>query len=526
VKAYRVHLRSGASQAPIDLLETRPLCVGRDPSCDVVLGSRAVSRRHVSLAVVEGGILVTDASANGVFAGGRRLFREACVLEAPFELRVGTDTLAVERADGPDPEPPPASPDAALRRRLHQILVDRLDLPRGGDTCREELRPRVAAVLEDVVREHAPHIPVGAARERLIGEIADEVLGLGALEPLLADPAVSEIMVVDPDTVFVERGGRLERAAARFSGPESLRAVIERILTPLGRRIDESNPMVDARLPDGSRVNAVIPPLAVRGPCVTIRRFGDRRLGMEDLVRFGSLSHEMARFLERSVRVRRNIVVSGGTGSGKTTLLGVLSAAIGDHERVVTIEDAAELRLSQEHVVTLEARPANIQGTGEIAIRDLVKNALRMRPDRILVGECRSGEALDMLQAMNTGHEGSMTTTHANSPAEAVARLETLCLMAGLDLPVRAIRAQIASSVHLIVQQSRFSDGTRRVVSIAEVAGLDDHGEVATREIFRFVRGRSEADGQIAGSHRPTGYVPSFIGDFIIHGVADAGDCL
>jgi pilus assembly protein CpaF len=329
---------------------------------------------------------------------------------------------------------------------------------------------------------------------------------------------VSEIMVVDPHNIFVERRGRMELSSLRFTDDQAVRAVIERIVTPLGRRIDESTPLVDARLRDGSRVNAVIPPLALKGPCITIRKFSKEPLRMADLVGFGSLSPRMARFLEMAVQVKRNIVISGGTGSGKTTLLNVLSGAIPARERVVTVEDAAELQLVQPHVVSLESRPPNLEGKGEYSIRDLVKNALRMRPDRIVIGECRGGEALDMLQAMNTGHEGSLTTTHANSPREAIARIETLCLMAGLELPVRAIRQQIASSIHLVLQQTRFADGTRRVQSIAEVTGIDDHGEIELQEIYSFRSDRSEFVA--------SGYLPTFVDRLLQAGLVQGGSVL
>jgi pilus assembly protein CpaF len=346
------------------------------------------------------------------------------------------------------------------------------------------------------------------------------------LEQLLADPEVGEIMVVDASTIFVERRGRIDRTGQRFTDDEAVRAVIERIVTPLGRRVDESNPLVDARLKDGSRVNAVIPPLALRGPCITIRKFSAGAIDIDRLVAQGSLCPRMAKFLVRAVRARKNIVISGGTGSGKTTLLNVLSREIAESERVITIEDAAELKLHQPHVVALEARPANMEGKGAITIRDLVRNALRMRPDRIVVGECRGGEAIDMLQAMNTGHEGSMTTTHANSPHEALTRLEMLCLMGGLDLPVRAIRGQIAASVNLLVQQTRFSDGTRRVTSIAEVVGIDDEGEIEAQEIFGFQRSGTSDTGQVQGEFRASGYMPRFIGEFIAKGLISDGDYL
>jgi pilus assembly protein CpaF len=390
----------------------------------------------------------------------------------------------------------------------------------------DAIRPQVIAALGRIVADFDPKKLPDAAKEELILELTDEALGLGPLEGLLADPDVNEIMVVDPHTIFVERCGKMVLTGLRFTDDDSVRATIERIVTPLGRRIDESTPLVDARLKDGSRVNAVIPPLALRGPCITIRKFAKEPLKMADLVGFGSLSQEMARFLERSVKVRKNIIISGGTGSGKTTLLNVLSAAIPSHERVVTVEDAAELQLGQPHVVSLESRPPNLEGKGEYTIRDLVKNALRMRPDRIVVGECRGGEAIDMLQAMNTGHEGSLTTTHANSPKEAVARIETLCLMAGLDLPIRAIRQQIASSIHLIVQQSRLSDGSRRVSSIAEVVGLSDEGEVELREIFGYRISSAVIGQKVEGEYIASGYLPSFLDQFLAKGLCEGSAVL
>jgi pilus assembly protein CpaF len=354
----------------------------------------------------------------------------------------------------------------------------------------------------------------------------DEALGLGPLEPLLADETVSEVMVVNPQKIFVERAGMIYETGLQFTDDASAKAVIERIVTPLGRRIDESTPLVDARLKDGSRVNAVIRPLALGGACITIRKFAKEPLTLKNLIDYGALTPQMAKFLTRSVAVRKNILISGGTGSGKTTLLNVLSGAIPERERIVTIEDAAELRLSQPHVVSLESRPPNLEGKGEITIRDLVRNALRMRPDRIVVGECRGGEAVDMLQAMNTGHEGSMTTVHSNSPREALTRLETLCLMAGMDLPSRALREQIGSSLHLIVQQTRFSDGTRRITSIAEVVGMDDEGRLESREIFTFERTGTGLSGRIEGKYRMTGYLPSFLDEFITAGLVREGDYL
>ncbi len=470
--------------------------IGRDEGCHVCAPSKAVSRRHVSLRLETTGITVSDESSTGTIVDGLRLHRMRRTFERDaLTLSVGPYVIEVLRGASP-------RVDGELRRRIHEELLERLELGKIplGEEASPELRSKVERILGELVESF--RVPV-EGRASLAKELLDEALGLGPLESLLADGEVAEIMVVDASTIYVERQGKLELTGRRFSGPDTVRGVLERIVSPLGRRIDESNPMVDARLPDGSRVNAVIPPLALKGPTITIRKFRGGRFQLRDLIDGGSLSREMASFLARAVRTKRNIVVAGGTGSGKTTLLNLLSQAIGEHDRVVTIEDATELRLGQAHVVSLEARPPNLEGRGEVAIRDLLKNALRMRPDRILVGECRGGEALDMLQAMNTGHEGSMTTTHANSPREAVARLETLCLMAGLDLPVAAIRRQIASSIHLLVQQSRLSSGARKVTSITEVVGLDRSGEVRLCELFRY---EPEEDGFAA-----TGYLPSFV---------------
>jgi pilus assembly protein CpaF len=493
----------------------RTLWFGRDVQCDVVLRSERVSRRHASVGVSDGVLCVTDDSANGIIVEGERLHRESRRLG-----RRGAFEIGPYRVEAALDERVVALP-AALRRSMHRRLLDHLDLTtvqRDGMSP-DVIRPDVVRALERIVGEHQGEVPRSSARAALVTELTNEALGLGPLEALLADPSVSEIMVVDPSTIFVERDGKLQRTDLRFTDGETVRAVIERIVTPLGRRIDESAPLVDARLEDGSRVNAIIPPLAVKGPCITIRKFQKRTLALADLVTMGSLTARMATFLERSVRARKNVVISGGTGSGKTTLLNALSGAIPEAERIVTIEDAAELRLVQPHVVSLESRPANMEGKGAYTIRDLLKNALRMRPDRILVGECRGGEALDMLQAMNTGHDGSMTTTHANSPREAVTRLETLGLMSGLDLPVAAIRAQIASSVHVVVQQSRMADGSRRVVSIAEVSGLDDDGAVRLDEIFQFERTGTSATGRAEGEFRATGYIPSFVDAFAALGL-------
>jgi pilus assembly protein CpaF len=413
-----------------------------------------------------------------------------------------------------------------VRKRMREQLLESLDLVSLDRTNMgpEVMRPGVMDALSRIALGMRSELPAGPALDALLDELCHEVLGLGPLEPLLADPGVSEIMVVEPHTIYVERSGKVELAQATFTDETAVRAVLERIVTPLGRRIDESNPIVDARLKDGSRVNAIIPPLAIKGPSITIRKFPKARLTLDRLVAGGTLTRDMAGFLAACVSVRVNMVIAGGTGSGKTTLLNVLSAAIPERERVVTIEDAAELQLAQRHVVSLEARPPNMEGQGAISIRDLVKNALRMRPDRIVVGECRGGEALDMLQAMNTGHDGSMTTTHANSPSEAVQRLETLCLMAGLDLPLSAIRRQIAGSVDVLIQQARFADGSRRITHITEVVGVRDDGEVELRDLFTFTALAADAEGRPRGEFLATGAIPSFADRFVAHGIGRLGD--
>ena len=433
---------------------------------------------------------------------------------------------AAEEPKVDDPRPPVNHAEIALRREIHHQLIDFLDLATMDASKLDDpsMRPKVLNALRRIVKQMEPRIPPGIDPNALIGELSDEALGLGPLERFLADNTVSEIMVVDPRTIYVEQNGKLRLSEIFFTDDERVRAVIERIVTPLGRRIDESSPIVDARLKDGSRVNAVIKPIALRGSCITIRKFSKSPLTMEKLISYGAITEQMGRFLTRSVIAKRNIVISGGTGSGKTTLLNMLSGAIPADERVVTIEDAAELQLRQPHVVSLETRPANMEGKGEYSIRDLVKNALRMRPDRIVVGECRGGEALDMLQAMNTGHDGSLTTTHANSPREAIGRLETLCLMSGIDLPARAIREQIATSIHVIVQQTRLSDGSRKVTAITEITGIDERGDIELRPIFAFVRTGTDPKGKVVGEFRATGYLPSYLQYFKILGLVKEGE--
>ncbi len=413
-----------------------------------------------------------------------------------------------------------------FKSELHDELKERLDLHsfQITDYSSPRVVRQVSEKLKMLLQRRSAQIPNPFSADEVFKELMDEVCGLGPIEDLVKHRGVSEIMVVDRDHVYCELEGKIVLTDRFFNDEKSMMTVIERIVIPRGRRIDESTPLVDTRLADGSRVNAVIPPLALKDPCLTIRKFPDERLQVDDLVRFGSLTEEMAKFLARCVRAKKNIIISGGTGSGKTTLLNVLSSFIGPTERVVTIEDAAELQIYQEHVISLETKPPNLEGKGEIGIRELVKNALRMRPDRIVVGECRGGEALDMLQAMNTGHDGSMTTVHSNSPIEAIARLETLVLMSGMELPTRAIREQIANSVDVIVQQTRFTDGSRRVTYISEVVGIDDDGFVVIEDIYRYRQTGTNEKGKVEGYHMATGYLPSFLNLFLVMGLASPDD--
>ncbi|MBK9124355.1 MAG: CpaF family protein [Chloroflexi bacterium] len=395
---------------------------------------------------------------------------------------------------------------ADLKVRVQNKLLaemDQLDKQRPN-----EIRSHIEELFNAILAEESMVLS-RSERQRLFEAIVADILGFGPIQPLLADDTITEVMVNGPKNVFVERKGNVARAPVAFDDDDHVLRVIDRIVAPLGRRVDESSPYVDARLPDGSRVNVVIRPLALNGPTITIRKFSKQPLTYQDLIRFGSMTPEIAEFLRGSVIAALNVIVSGGTGSGKTTLLNVLSGFIPGHERIITVENAAELQLQQEHVVTLESRPANIEGKGEITIQDLVVNCLRMRPDRIVVGECRSGEALDMLQAMNTGHDGSLTTLHANSPRDSISRLEVMCLMAGMDLPVRAIREQIAGAVDMIVQQSRMRDGSRKITQISEVQGME--GDMITMsDLFEFEQIGFEA-GKIIGRIRATGLRPKFM---------------
>jgi pilus assembly protein CpaF len=395
-----------------------------------------------------------------------------------------------------------------MKSRLHRTLINRMDLTKLSTLTPEQVHAEVSRLAEQVLAQEAMPLSV-SERERLVNDVQHELFGLGPLEPLLKDPTISDILVNSHNTIYIERRGKIEPTNVRFKDDEHLMRVIERIVSSVGRRIDESSPMVDARLQDGSRVNAIIPPLSIDGPVLSIRRFGSDPLKMSSLVENKALTKDIADMLQMVVHARLNVLISGGTGAGKTTLLNALSAYIPENERIVTIEDSAELQLQQPHTVRLETRPANIEGKGEVTQRDLVRNALRMRPDRIVIGEVRGGEAIDMLQAMNTGHDGSLTTIHANTPRDAVARLETMIQMTGMRLSDRAMRQQVASAINLVVQVARMSDGSRRVTSISEITGME--GETITmQEIFMYERTGIDAQGQVIGRFRPTGIRPRF----------------
>jgi pilus assembly protein CpaF len=453
--------------------------------------------------------------------------------EGEPQVPAAPQTTPVPSPGGGQPTPPPSGTGAGTtsrpflgamparesfreaKYRVQNRLINELD-PKLDLSNQVEVRRQIEELFGKVADEEGLAL-TRAERVRMLEQITDEILGLGPLEPLLRDETITEVMVNGPQQVYIEREGRLEMTNVTFQNDEHVMKIIQRIIAPIGRRIDESSPMVDARLADGSRVNAIIPPLSLVGPVLTIRKFAATPFTVEDLIRFGTATPDMFEFLEACVKARLNIFVSGGTGSGKTTMLNILSSFIPDDERIVTIEDAAELQLRQEHVVTLEARPSNIEGKGAIPIRELVRNALRMRPDRIVVGECRSAEALDMLQAMNTGHDGSMSTGHANTPRDMLSRLETMVLMAGMDLPLKAIREQIASAVDLIVHQNRLKDGTRKIVNITEVQGME--GDVIVmQDIFVFEQ-TAVVEGKIEGRLRPTGIRPKFVEKFEVAGI-------
>ncbi len=502
----------------------------------VVLQGWTIAAHHAIIQRENDGLYVKAIeSRSAIQVNGQRIQKPYGPLTPEDEIQIGGYRLLV-RDDTPFPAvstqvsvappiapspllPDPAPVDFTLLRLLHDRLISRMDFRRIDTTQmpEEELRTRTRTLLGEIIADD-PQLRGREDRELLVEAALNEVVGLGPLESLLADDSITEIMVNRYDEIFVERAGKLVSAPIVFSSPEAVSSVIDRIVAPLGRRIDESSPMVDGRLKDGSRVNAVIPPVALKGPSLTIRKFSKKRLEDGDLLRFGSANPPMLAFLRMAVEQRKNILISGGTGSGKTTLLNILSNHIPSAERIVTIEDAAELRLYQSNLVSMEARPANAEGQGQISIRELVRNSLRMRPDRIVVGECRGGEALDMLQAMNTGHDGSLTTVHANSPRDALSRLEVMVLMAGMDLPVLAIRQQVASAIDLIVQQSRFADGTRKITHVSEVTGMEN-GVIQLQDLYLFRNQGFDADGNVRGRFGATGRIPEFYEELIARGV-------
>ena len=551
--------------------------VGADDSNQVVLADSSVSWRHAILSNAPDGIWIEDLkSITGSYLDGSRV-RDRVQVGLGQRMQIGGYVLSVsdpnaaeqsvaESKPRPEPEPdpevaekpeaalsamprqplptsvtmhqpqmdPPKAPNPAMdperqarldrrqkiKRQIHTELLERLDLKRltANQVGEDDLRDRAKVIIEQIIHDVADRLPAGIPPSELTKEVYDEALGLGPLEPFLADPEVTEIMVNGHQRIYVEKAGKLFLTDAAFIDSNSTMAVIERIVAPIGRRIDESQPYVDARLADGSRVNAIIPPLSLSGPVITIRKFSRDPFTAEQLVQMGAVSKGMIGFIDSCVKLRKNIIISGGTGTGKTTFLNVVSGYLPDNERILTVEDAAELRLTQDHVVKLEARPANIEGKGAIPIRDLVRNALRMRPDRIVVGECRGGEALDMLQAMNTGHEGSITTVHANTPRDCMARLETMVLMAGMDLPLRAIREQIGSAIQLVIQLSRFPDGTRKVTKLTEVTGMEGE-KIVMQDLFEFKQTGLGPDGKVLGGMVPTGAVPTFLDEFRVRGM-------
>ncbi|MGE5595751.1 MAG: CpaF family protein [Hyphomicrobiales bacterium] len=437
---------------------------------------------------------------------------------APVPTAPGAGSLPVARRRPETPQSGRGSAQAeATKVRLHELLIEELEHGSLEGLPAEQQRDAVTKAARELIQQEG--LPLGGmSRDEMVEAVADEVLGLGPLEPLLRDASVSEVMVNDLDKIYYEQEGRIFRSPARFRDRQHVMRIIERIVAPLGRRIDESSPMVDARLPDGSRVNITIPPASPKAPSITIRKFRADKMRMADLIAVGAMSESTAEFLAMCVRAHMNIIISGGTGTGKTTMLNALSAFIPNTERIITIEDPAELRLQQDHVITLEARPASIEGKNQIKQRDLVRNCLRMRPDRIIVGEVRGEECFDMLQAMNTGHDGSISTIHANTPRDALARLENMVLMAGMDLPARAIREQIASAIHLFIQVSRLQDGSRKVTHVTEVSGME--GDTITlQDIFLFQLDHVDEDGKVHGRMKPTGIRPGFLNRFRMAGI-------
>lgn len=540
----------------IEEINKGTIFIGRSQENDLVLPVPSVSKRHARFLIKDGRYVLMDlGSTNGTFVNGKQINGPVVVKpndvisigEYEIVLLSSAPKPATSEIKQKTPPPPPVesisvskkpqSPPAArapsaknqnqeiisaFKREVHSRLIEAMDLRRldlsklGEAELYERTREKITQIVDQLISEGS--FPSGADKAQLVSEIVDEALGLGPLEEFIADKSVTEIMVNGSRQIYIERDGKLYLTDKTFSSDHAVMGAIERIIAPLGRRIDESSPLVDARLKDGSRVNAIIPPLAIKGPTITIRKFRKDKLSMDDLIKSGTISPEMVEFLKVCVFYRRNILISGGTGSGKTTTLNALSEFISNDERIITVEDAAELQLKQEHWVQLESRPPNIEGKGQITIRDLVRNCLRMRPDRIIVGECRGGEALDMLQAMNTGHDGSLTTVHANSPRDAISRIETMVLMAGIELPVRAIREQVSSAINIILHQSRFSDGSRKVTHISEITGME--GDIITmQDIFVFKQQGYDESGRVLGEHVPTGFIPKFYDELRQRGI-------
>lgn len=550
------------NQESILVFEKNEIIIGKSKDCDLQLKGWFIADKHCLIRKLSGGYVIEDLNrgANGTIINKKKIdFYGPIDLQSDIifingysikiieddqpeniEIKiVNSDTLTDDIIENLkfslDEEAVHSTQLANLNSRskaykqlevewiqtLREKLFKQMDLRRRdiNTLTSDELRAETLTCLDQVIFEVDADLPQVLNVERLKQKIIDEAIGLGPLEELLQNPKVTEIMVNAKDEIFIEQQGKIVKSDLEFTSNKAILDVIERIVTPLGRRIDESSPMVDARLKDGSRVNAIIPPLAIKGPTITIRKFPEKRILIEDLIGFSSLNPDMGDFLELCVKAKKNILISGGTGSGKTTLLNVLASFIPNGERVITIEDAAELKLDHDHLISLEARPGNNEGKGSIHIRDLVKNSLRMRPDRIVIGECRGAEALDMLQAMNTGHEGSLTTLHANTPRDAIARLETMIMMAGMDLPLNAIREQIASAVDILIQQSRFSCGSRKITHITEVTGIES-GKIQLQDIYKFNKTGFDPDSQkTKGYFNATGLIPTFLQDLLEYGI-------
>ena len=556
---FAIEYQIGKTEKKVSSCELDQCTVGKAPDNLIVLRGWSVGKKHATIYKRSSQIYIEDHGAmSGTEVNGKAVKGEYGPLTDSDMITIGDNSLRVFLGDTASVSPTPADrpadvlPTASVstpsvsaenkaatspetqtadeilsnqvklndaKRFLHSKLIEQMDFRRldVSGMSEDSLREVAKATIEDVIKQanfSDPDIDL----KFLARDLLNEVVGLGPLEELLADNDISEIMVNRFDEIYIEKKGRLTKAVITFSNDKAVLSAIERIVAPLGRRIDESSPMVDARLKDGSRVNAVIPPLALKGCNITIRKFSKNKLVDKDMINYGSVTTEMMQFLQIAVHHAANIIISGGTGSGKTTLLNVLSNYIPDDERIVTVEDAAELQLAKPHLISLESRPPNSEGKGSVSIRELVKNCLRMRPDRIVVGECRGGEALDMLQAMNTGHDGSMTTAHANTPRDCIARLEVMTLMSGLDLPIRAIREQISSAVHMIVQQSRFPDGSRKITHITEVVGME--GDIVQlQDIFLFKQDGYDEKGKIRGKFIATGNIPDFCQDMAKRGL-------